>query len=83
MNEHYEYSHISFFANSTGWFVASVLEDMMDNLMFQTVPEFIEPVFAKTCSFTITENERFGLVFAKTGSINSGTDFSTLCTNYQ
>jgi hypothetical protein len=37
------------------------------------VPEVIEPVFAKTCSFTITENESFGLVFAKTGSINSGT----------
>ena len=24
-------------------------------------------------SFSMTENERFGLVFAKTGSINSGT----------
>ncbi len=32
------------------------------------VPEFINPVFAKTM-----KNERFGLVFAKTGSINSGT----------
>jgi hypothetical protein len=47
-----------------------------------TVPEFIDPVFAKTSperSFSMTENERFGLVFAKTGSINSGTvrfDFS-------
>ncbi len=30
------------------------------------VPEIIDPVFA-------TENERFGLVFANTGSINSGT----------
>jgi hypothetical protein len=41
-----------------------------------TVPEFIDPDFAKTCpkrSFSVTENERFGLVFAKTGSINSGT----------
>ncbi len=40
------------------------------------VPEIIDPVFAKTspkCSFCMTENERFGLVFAKTGSINSGT----------
>ncbi len=53
------------------------------------MPEFIDPVFAKTspkCSFSIIdngpfrlvfaktiENERFGLVFAKTGSINSGT----------
>jgi hypothetical protein len=40
------------------------------------VPEFIYPVFAKTsskCSFSVIENERFGLVFAKTGSINSAT----------
>jgi hypothetical protein len=45
--------------------------------MLQTsVPEFIDPIFAKTSpkrSFPMTENERFGLVFAKTGSINSGT----------
>ncbi len=41
-----------------------------------TVPEFIDPVFAKTSrkrSFSMTENARFGLVFAKTRSINSGT----------
>jgi hypothetical protein len=41
------------------------------------VPEFIDPVFAKTSpkrSFLVKENERFGLVFAKTGSIISGTD---------
>jgi hypothetical protein len=25
------------------------------------------------CSFSVMENERFGLVFTKTGSINSGT----------
>ncbi len=40
------------------------------------VPEFIDPVFAKTSpkrSFLVIENERFRLVFAKTGSINSGT----------
>jgi hypothetical protein len=40
------------------------------------VPEIIDPVFAKTSpkrSFCMTENERFGLVFGKTGSINSGT----------
>jgi hypothetical protein len=39
------------------------------------VPEFIDPVFAKTSSkrsFSIIENERFGLVVAQTGSINSG-----------
>ncbi len=41
-----------------------------------TVPKIIDPVFAKTSpkrSFCMTENERFGLVFVKTGSINSGT----------
>jgi hypothetical protein len=40
-----------------------------------TVPEFVDPDFAKTSPkrlFSMTENERFGLVFAKTGSINSG-----------
>ena len=45
-------------------------------VLYSTVPEFIDPVFAKTSpkrSSSITENERFGLVFAKTGSINSGT----------
>jgi len=44
------------------------------------VPEFIDPVFTKTSpkrSFSVieNENERFGLVFAKTWSINSGTGF--------
>ncbi len=41
------------------------------------MPEFIDPEFTKTSpkrSFSISENERFGLVFAKTGSINSGTE---------
>jgi hypothetical protein len=40
------------------------------------VPKIIDPVFAKTSpkrSFSMTENERFGLAFANTGSINSGT----------
>ncbi len=40
------------------------------------MPEIIDTVFAKTSpkhSFPMTENERFGLVFANTGSINSGT----------
>jgi hypothetical protein len=42
------------------------------------VPEFMDPVFAKTRpkrSLSMTETESFGLVFAKTGSINSGTGF--------
>jgi hypothetical protein len=37
--------------------------------------EFIEPVFTKTSpkrSFSVIQNERFGLVFVKTGSIISG-----------
>jgi hypothetical protein len=41
-----------------------------------TVAEFTDPFFAKTRptrSFSMTENERFGHVFAKTGSVNSGT----------
>jgi hypothetical protein len=41
-----------------------------------SVPEFIDPVFTKTSpkrSFSVIQNERFGLVFAKTGSIISGT----------
>jgi hypothetical protein len=40
------------------------------------VTEFTDPVFAKTSpkrAFSMTENERFELVFVKTGSINYGT----------
>jgi hypothetical protein len=40
------------------------------------MPEIIDPVFAKTSQnarFLLGENERFGLVSVKTGSINSGT----------
>jgi len=39
------------------------------------VPEIIDLVFAKTSQnarFLLRENERFGLVFVKTGSINLG-----------
>ncbi len=45
----------------------------------RSVPEIIDPVFAKTSQnarFLLSENERFGLVFVKTGSINSGTDLT-------
>jgi hypothetical protein len=55
------------------------------------VPELIDRVFAKNepeCSFSMTVNERFGLVFAKHGSINSARQclastchFSELLTN--
>ncbi len=47
-----------------------------------TVPEFIDPVFTKTSpqrSLSLIENKRFGLVFAKTGSINSGTVDYPIC----
>ncbi len=40
------------------------------------MPVIIDPVFAETSQnarFLLCENERFGLVFVKTGSINSGT----------
>ncbi len=39
------------------------------------VPEFIDTIFVKTSpkhSFSIVENQRFVLVYAKTGSINLG-----------
>ncbi len=41
------------------------------------MPEIIDRVFAKTSQnarFLLSENERFELVFVKTGSINSGTE---------
>ncbi len=44
--------------------------------MQRPVPEFIDPVFTKTSpklTFSVIENECFGLVFAETGSIISGT----------
>jgi hypothetical protein len=45
------------------------------SLDFDSVPEFIDPFFAKTSpkrSFSVLENKRFELDFEKTGSINSG-----------
>ncbi len=45
------------------------------------VPEFINSVFGKTSpkrSFSVMQNERLGLVFAKTGSINLGTGFPSI-----
>jgi hypothetical protein len=40
------------------------------------VPEFVDPVLPKTSlkrSFSVIQNDRFGLVFAKTVSVISGT----------
>jgi hypothetical protein len=42
-----------------------------------TMSEFKDPVFSKTSpkrSLSMSENQRFELVFKKTGSVNSGTD---------
>ncbi len=55
---------------------SSNAETASANARFCSVPEIIDPVFAKTSQnarFLLSENERFGLVFVKTGSINSGT----------
>ncbi len=52
-----------------------VLPGSITSALDGSVPEFINPVFAKTSpkrAFSVIENEHFGLVFAKTGSINSG-----------
>jgi hypothetical protein len=46
-----------------------------------SMAEFIDPALAKTSlklSFSLIENERFGLGFAKTGSRNSGTSLRRL-----
>ncbi len=51
-------------------------EPVFVDLLRRPVPEIIDPVFAKTSQnarFLLSENERLGLVFMKTGSINSGT----------
>ncbi len=42
------------------------------------MPELIDPIFAKTSpkhTFSMIDNDRFGLVFATTGSINSGAKY--------
>jgi len=48
------------------------------------VPEFIDPVFTKTSpkrSFSLNRKRAFWLVFAKTGSIISGTDAYSMLKN--
>ncbi len=62
--------------------MAPDLQVYLGSMCTVAMPEFIDPVFARTSlkrSFSMSENERFGLVFAKTGSINSGT---VLCTHW-
>ena len=51
-------------------------EQIRKHIKSEAVPEIIDPVFAKTSLkrlFSMTEYERFGLVFAKSGSLISGT----------
>jgi hypothetical protein len=51
------------------------------NLHHTPVPEIIDPVFAKTSlkrSFSVIENELFGLVFAKTGSTGGQKEMSPI-----
>jgi hypothetical protein len=48
-------------------------------MTYLPVPEFIDPVFTKTSpirSFSLNRKRVFWLVFAKTGSIISGTAFN-------
>ncbi len=50
------------------------------------MPKSVDPVFAKTSpkrSFSVIKIERFGLVFAKTGSINSGTGIDSQPAGWQ
>ncbi len=49
--------------------------NILEDARHCSVPELIDPVFVKTSpkrSFSVIQNERFGLVFVKTGSIISG-----------
>jgi hypothetical protein len=41
-------------------------------------PVAIIPPTSQNAHFLLSENERFGLVFVKTGSINSGIDFAQI-----
>jgi hypothetical protein len=57
-------------------FGSRIFSDLDPCRLQTTVPEFIDPVFAKTSpkrSFSLNRKRAFWLVFAKTGSIISGT----------
>jgi hypothetical protein len=59
------------------YFLSLLAKAALTSHNLRSVPEIIDPVFAKTSQnarFLLSENERFGLVFVKTGSINSGTE---------
>jgi hypothetical protein len=68
----------NFFAKITKHFLEISREDEITifSQKYQ-VPKFVDPVFTKTSpkrSFSVIQYERFGLVFAKTGSIILGMD---------
>ncbi len=63
---------VSVFFKETG----SRDEFLWEVYSIKSVPEFIDPVFTKTSpkrSFSLNRKRAFWLVFAKTGSIISGT----------
>jgi hypothetical protein len=73
--------NMELFAASTKFLTDSAnacqLAILLNTSLASAVSEFIDPVFAKTSpkrSFSMSQIERFGLVFAETGSINSGTE---------
>jgi hypothetical protein len=75
VSEHFVYRHgclqgaqctVLYMEHTTACFWVEDVEGKRDE------PEIIDPVFSQNARFLLSENERFGLVFAKTGSINSG-----------
>ncbi len=67
--------HFTFDFESTGLIPFASLRS--SKVLEQPVPEFIDPVFTKTSpklSISVIQNERFWLVFVKTGFIISGTE---------
>jgi hypothetical protein len=68
----YNYSKFLIYTKMYRWMI--VYSTIVHSCLILT--EFIDPVFSKTSpkrSFSMTENQCFGLVFAKNGYINSGT----------
>ncbi len=71
------FQYLSFTVHFVKVFMANLAAGKLQGKWFHwSLPKFIDPVFMKTSPkrpFSLIENERFGLVFRKTGSINSGT----------
>ncbi len=71
----FEHENACFRENMGKPLVFNPIRTQRSRLKLVLVPEIIDPVFAKTSQnarFLLSENERFGHVFVKTGSINSG-----------